>query len=253
MLMISRIPTAKTPETKENPYNDKTLVESQEFTAGKTLLESVTDDKLPPGYKKILSSPKGCYMLGHNPPLITIEQAAKLYQATYLQAVVSSDGIKALKDNIITMEKILSVSLLFTLQALLSKFGVMALKENLISVEQATDKRMRFSNLEAILSHNGLIALREGLITIKDVIEKDEWGGGWHILHLTTPEGMKALREGSITYADSQKMSASELHEKLGIQDIERHNISCSIFPLGSLSEKSNPPESSSSYRPGGK
>lgn len=239
-MMMRRIVTEKTPETKDNPYNDKALVESREFIAGRTILESVADDKLPHGYKKILSSPKGCYMLGHKPPLITIEQAAKLHQATYLQAVVSSDGINALKDNVITMEQILSVSLLFTLQALLSKYGVIALKENLISVEQATNKQMRFSNLEAILSHNGLIALREGLIKIKDVIEKDQWGDGWHILHLTTPQGINALREGTITYVGSQEMRATELREKLGI-------------PSESLGEKSTPSVSSSGYRPGGK
>lgn len=35
MLMIRRIARATTPDTKENPYNDKILLESQEFIAGK--------------------------------------------------------------------------------------------------------------------------------------------------------------------------------------------------------------------------
>lgn len=240
------LPTQLEPESKHSPYNDKTLSETPEFLAGQAILKSVSEDQLPNDYKTVLNSPAGCYMLGHKPPLITFEQAAKLHRSTYLEAVVSVHGIKALEEKILTMEQILSVPILYTLQALLTKHGVIALEKELITVDQA--KKINCRSVQSILTQDGLIALSEGLITVKQLIENDKWGA-LHINYLTTIEGIKALRAGSMTYDIAQSMPDDELKKTLGIGEgkLSYGNIPIFSTKLSSRTQKSDTVSSTSS------
>jgi hypothetical protein len=237
---------------KETSYNDENLLKCMEYKVGQEILnntdfiELLVSDKYKTAEqcKKILSTPQGCYMLGHNPPLITVEQAAKFHTEFYLKTVVSVDGIIMLKHNppIMTIEQMLTVPILFSLQALVSKYGAIALEEGLITVDEA--KKIAFFYLESILTHNGLIALRKELITVKQLIDHAEWGGSMHVYLLTTPQGMKCMLEGSMTYDLSQTMDAGALGKEL-----ERLNPSNKL--LKTSDEPSVTSESISSYKPG--
>lgn len=223
MFTMMRTLEVATTSEKETPYNDEALLKSPEYKAGLEILNSTDFNKLiiadtfktADEVKRIMSSPKGCYMLGHNLPLITVEQAAKFHTKFYLKAVVSLDGIIMLKHNppLMTIEQMLSVPILFSLQALVSKYGAIALEEELMTVDEA--KKIKFFNLQSILTHNGLIALREGLIKVTQLIDHAEWGGSMHVYHLTTPEGIECMRNRSMTYDLSQTMDAHALKEKL--------------------------------------
>lgn len=215
MFMMRTLEIEKT-AAKDTPYDDITLLQSSEYKRGLEILNTgFARLVLSDSCRTVLFSPRGCYMLGHNPPLITVEQAAKFHTGIYLKEVVSIDGIIMLKHEppLMTIEQMLSVPILMSLQALISKYGVIARKEELMSVEEA--KKINFFNLKSILTQNGLIALREGLIKVSQLINHAKWGGSLHVYYLTTLDGMKCMRDKSMTYDLSQTMHEGALRVAL--------------------------------------
>lgn len=230
--------------TNLKPINDKLTIKDKHFlyiALGKGILtvEQVVFLATKAMLSLILSS-RGLFALQNK--LISVEEIGKFRAKQALQIILSTEeGLLALEEKLFTLEqlaKFKSSSALNALKYLFSKRGLTALRQGLVTFVQMVNLNTTFDSYidhltKLLISPNGIIALHERLIRVDELIKAT------HVANYQ-PYNIRAVLEGLLTNEGLQLLREKfiTLEKALTCKDTEILEALSSKSGLIALREK---------------
>lgn len=133
---------------------------------------------------------KETYLLPLGQSGLEVEAINRLSSVLELKALISTNGLKALSGELLTIDNVVALNSIDKLRVLLTSNGIALLRESLLTFDDIIQIK-DIQALDELATDSGLCALREGLLSVTQINSLPNIS---QLRILLTDNGLKALR-----------------------------------------------------------